>query len=180
MNTRGNRRGLIVLDDCDCETFLTIADNVVARHELICITYCVMGTHYHLLVETTNEDLSRAMERLNGLYARSFNRRHGLSGHVFERRFHSELVERDSHLLEACRYIVLNPVRAGICELPEEWPWSSHNAVLGLAPPPPFFSPSRVLSYFHHDPDLAREAYRRFVLNGLVNNGGPMTLPPDA
>jgi putative transposase len=169
LNTRGNRSEAIVRDDSDRNTFLAIFGDVVKRHELTCISYCVMTTHYHLQVETANDDLSRAMERLNGLYARSFNRRHGLRGHVFEKRFHSELVESEAHLLETVRYIVLNPVRAGICRLPEEWPWSSHNAVLGLAPAPDFFHPEHVLSYFDHDLDRARQAYRLFVLEGLID-----------
>ena len=83
-----------------------------------------MTTHYHLLLESTRETLSRGMHRLNGLYAQRFNARHGRRGHVFEGRFQAYVAESEEHFLAALHYIRENPVRAGLCELPEEWPWS--------------------------------------------------------
>jgi putative transposase len=168
LTTRGNRSGDIVYDDCDCETFMAITGDVFARFELECIAYCLMTTHYHHLAETRDENLSAAMERLNGLYARSFNRRHGLRGHVFERRFSSKLVTDEDYLFGCCRYIALNPVKAGLCALPEQWPWSFYPVVLGLAPAPSFFDPARLLARLGDDAESARAALREFVEEGLA------------
>jgi putative transposase len=86
-----------------------------------CDAYCQMANHFHLLIRLTDPNLSRGMQWLNGLYAQVFNGRHGLCGHLFQGRFHAALVEDDGHLLELARYIVLNPVRAGLCDHPLEW-----------------------------------------------------------
>jgi putative transposase len=121
-----------------------------------------MPNHYHLVVETPNADLSIGMHRLNGGYARTFNRRYALDGHLFERRFHSVAVESDWHLLELSRYLALNPVRGGVCRRPADWPWSSYRALAELAPAPPFLAVDKVLGYFGRE-GRARGAFRAFV-----------------
>jgi hypothetical protein len=103
------------------------------------------------------------MHRLNGHYAQGFNRRHAGVGHVFESRYWSVLVERDAHLLELSRYLPRNPVRAGICNVPEAWPWSSCGATLGVAPRPPFLTVEWLLAHFGSDVDQARKRFREFV-----------------
>jgi putative transposase len=122
-----------------------------------------MPNHYHLVVETANGDLSIGMHRLNSGYAHRFNDCHGLSGHLFQGRFHSVLVESDWHLLELSRYLALNPVRAGLCKSPLEWPWSSYAAVAGAASPPSFLAAERLLAHFGADRDWARRTLRWFV-----------------
>lgn len=122
-----------------------------------------MTTHYHLLLTTPEPNLAIGMHSINGIYAKTFNRRHGEAGHVFERRYHSVLVEQEEHFLEVFRYLALNPVRAGICGRPEEWPWSSYPAAIGRVPPPPFLSLDRVVRTFCLDVDHGREALARFV-----------------
>jgi putative transposase len=126
LTCRGNRQGEIVRDDADRARFLAITRDVILKRRWICLSYCVMTNHYHLLVRTPNPDLAAGMHAINHLTARTFNKRHGYSGHLFERRYGSELVETEVHLLETIRYIALNPVRAGLCETPEEWRWSSY------------------------------------------------------
>ena len=130
---------------------------------LLTHVYCLMNTHYHLLVETPKPNIASGMQRLNGLFAQTFNRQHRRSGHVFERRYHGEPLERDAHLLEVVRYIVLNPVRAGLCEAPEEWPWSSYRATVGAEPCPPFLTVSTVLGLFGHDAATSAREYAAFV-----------------
>ena len=122
-----------------------------------------MTTHYHLLVRAPDGDLARGMQRLNGNYAAGFNRRHGEEGHVFFRRYHALLVERESHLLELCRYLALNPVRAGLCDRPEQWRWSSYAAMMGKTPRPPFLTAEWLLALFGSKPERARERLREFV-----------------
>jgi putative transposase len=92
-----------------------------------------MHNHYHLLVRTPEPNLGAGMHRLNGHYARDFNRRYGRTGHLWERRYHSVLLCEDAHLAQTVGYIALNPVRAGICERPDQWRWSAHRGLAGLA-----------------------------------------------
>jgi putative transposase len=109
------------------------------------------------------------MRQLNGCYAQYFNRRYGRCGHVFQARFRSILVERDSYLLRACRYVVLNPVRAGLCLDPEEWLWSSYRATAGVEVGPGFLASDRLLALFAPSQARAQVLYRRFVAGGLTD-----------
>jgi hypothetical protein len=103
------------------------------------------------------------MQLLNCGFARRMNRRYGRTGHLFRQRFYGGPIKDDAHLLEACRYIVLNPVRAGICKEPEEWLWSSYRATAGLDFAPEFLAVPGLLGLFHLRPEEARKAYVRFV-----------------
>ena len=116
-----------------------------------------------LVVETPDMDLDRGMHRLNGCYAQSFNRRYARFGHLFAERFHSVRVSRDEHMLEVVRYVALNPVRAGVCQSPGEYEWSSYRAAIGGVRPPKFLALDRLLSVFGRDPANARLRLRRFV-----------------
>jgi putative transposase len=129
-----------------------------------------MTNHYHLLLQTQEADISQGMHRLNGVYAKWFNWRHGYEGHLFERRFHDELVEGHAHLLELTRYIVLNPVRAGIVGTAGRWTWSSYDATIGKRQRPPFLTTSWVLSLFNEAPDRARHLYADFVAAGALES----------
>jgi putative transposase len=112
---RGNERSTIFRDDRDRQGLLAGLGRVVERYGWICHAYCLMGNHFHLLIETPNANLSIGMRQLNGVYAARFNRRHGRVGHLFEGRFKAYLVEKDAYALGVARYVVLNPVRARLC-----------------------------------------------------------------
>lgn len=126
---------LFVFDE-DRRSFLDRLATVVEQHELACIAYCLMGNHYHLIVQTPDERLSLAMQRLNGGYSKHFNRIHGRTAHLFRNRFLARQIEDESYLLTAVRYVAHNPVRAGLCVNPIDWPWGSHRATIGLDPMP--------------------------------------------
>ncbi len=113
LTSRGNARNNIYLDDYDRQRFLKILANVIDRYNWLCHAFCLMDNHYHLLIETPDPNLSMGMRQLNGVYTQGFNRIHNRVGHVFQGRYKAILVEKDEHLLELCRYIVLNPLRAG-------------------------------------------------------------------
>jgi putative transposase len=122
---RGVDRGVPVFrDDDDRRVFLHLVWRTTEGHHWRCFAICVLSTHYHLVVEATRTALSAGMQRLNSAYARYFNRRHGRFGHVFAERFSSRAIEDETYLYEACAYVVLNPVKAGLCERAADWPWS--------------------------------------------------------
>ena len=135
--------------------------------------YCLMGNHYHLLIETPRPNLALGMRQLNGVYAQHFNRRYRRVGHLFQGRYKAVLVERDSHLLELCRYIVLNPVRAHLCSHPARWPWSSYQATTGQSTAPVWLTTDWILSQFAPHRADAQERYQQFVADG--RRGGPHT-----
>jgi len=166
VTSRGNAGAKIFRDDTDRTRFLEILAIVVGRSGWICHAYCLMGNHFHLLVETPVPNLSRGMKHLNGVYTQWFNRRHRRFGHVVQGRFKSVLVEKDSYLLELARYIVLNPVRARMICRASDWPWSSYRATAAQIPPPEFLTIDWLLSQFDDDPKRAALAYRRFVQQG--------------
>lgn len=116
--------------------FLEVLSEVCERFNWECHAYCLMSNHYHLLIETPDANLSQGMRQLNGVYTQRFNRVHGRVGHVFQGRYKGILVEKDSYLLELARYIVLNPVRAGMVRSAKDWPWSSYRATCGQIKPP--------------------------------------------
>ncbi len=125
VTSRGNARSMIYADDKDREDFLRILALVVERYQWLCHAYCLMGNHYHLLIETPEGNLSKGMRQINGVYTQSYNRRHQRVGHLFQGRFKAILVEKESYLLQLCRYIVRNPVAANLCQSVDQWPWSS-------------------------------------------------------
>ena len=108
--------------------FLEILAHVIDRYGWIYYAYCLMSNHYHLLIETPGANLSRGMQLLNGIYTQRFNHKLKRVGHFFQGRFKSILVEKESHLLELARYVVLNPVRAKIVRHPRQYRWSSYCA----------------------------------------------------
>lgn len=134
VTARGNRRQPIYLDTGDRRCWLALLGVEARLHGVEVIAYCEMGNHFHLLVVTPRANLPRFMRGLNGRYGQSYNRRHDGDGHVFQGRYDARLVQTDNRLLAVVRYIVQNPVAAGLCEHPREWPWSSHRATLGLEP----------------------------------------------
>jgi putative transposase len=137
-----------------------------------------MTNHYHVALTTTDANLSRAIQQLNGDYAQWWNWRHHHAGHVFQARFHTQIVQDDTYLLNVCRYIVLNPVRAGMVPAPEQWPWSSYRAMVGLARRPPFLECDRVLKLVSPDnPQNGRKTFRQSVLEA---NASALQLPRSA
>ena len=125
VTARAVARTDLFVDDVDRVTFVRLLGETVARERWSCEAFCLMGTHYHVLVDASRSALSRGFHGLNGRYAQGFNRRHRRSGHLFGARFSCWVVGTEDHLRTACRYVLLNPVRAGLCARPEDWPWSA-------------------------------------------------------
>jgi REP element-mobilizing transposase RayT len=175
VTSRGNGRQVIFSDDVDRERFLAVLASTVARYHVLCHAYCLMGNHYHALLETPEGNLSRAMRQLNGVYGQGFSRRHERPGHVLQGRFHAQVVDRDTYLREVCRYIVLNPVRASLVAHPEQWPWSSYRATAGEAPVPRWLTVDWVLALGDSPTRaIAERRYRQFVGAGLTESVNPL------
>jgi putative transposase len=170
VTSRGDRREDIYLDEQDREMWLEVLGQVCNRFNWVVHAYCQMTNHYHLMVETVDGNLSRGMRQLNGNYTQGFNRRHGMVGHLFQGRYKAILVQKDAYLLELSRYVVLNPVRAGMVSLPDEWQWSSYVQMIGSAAVPPWLDAKWQLRQFGKKRQTAISAYRRFVKESLKSS----------
>ena len=165
VTARGNARQDIFHDDHDRREMLDLLKEIITDLNWICHAYCLMTNHYHLLVETSEGNLSRGMRHLNGIYTQRFNRRHSLTGHVFQGRYKAIVVEKDTYLLALCRYIVRNPSKAGLVHTPAEWPWSSYRDTAGIVKGEGIVHADWILSQFSDSPPAARRAYHLFVLS---------------
>jgi putative transposase len=170
--SHGSDQRPLFLFDADREAFLQRLGSEVARFELGCVAWCLMGNHYHLIVETPDESLSVALQRLHGGYSREFNRAYGRRAHLFRHRFGSRLIEDEPDLLGVCRYLAYNPVEAGFCREPSEWPWSSFRASAGLVPAPTFLNERLLCEVFGRDRKW-RARYRDFIeQQPTISSGG--------
>jgi putative transposase len=172
LTSRGDRREAIYEDDDDRSAFLQVFSSVIEQFNWVCYAYCLMDNHYHLLVQTPDANLSKGMRQLNGVYTQAYNRRHEKSGHLFQGRYKSILVDEESYLLELGRYIVLNPVKAGMVKRPDQWKWSSYQAMVGETVSPEWLSSDYLLSQFSVQRKTAVRKYREFVMDGVKN--GPI------
>jgi REP-associated tyrosine transposase len=154
--------GTIVRNDVDRLELVTTVSRVVARKGWVCLAFCILDTHYHLLVTTPEANLAAGMQLLNGTYAQGFNRRHGRKGHLFRERYRTRRVATDAHLLLTVRYIALNPVRADMVDSPVTHPWSSYAGVIGGKHCWPFIARRELLAQFG-PPAAAVQMLRDFV-----------------
>lgn len=168
VTSRGDRREPITKDDIDRQAYLGILGQALERFDAVVLAYCLMGNHYHLVLHTRQANLSRLMRQINGVYTQAFNRRHRLSGHLFQGRFKAIVVDTDSYLLEVCRYVDLNPVRAKMCKQPGAYPWSSYRALTGQHPAPDWLDTQAVYDQLFTGRNAARAAakYADFVAQG--------------
>lgn len=167
VTARGNRRTPIYRDDGDRHAWLDLLGRVCERHHFVIHSFCQMTNHYHLLIETSEANLSQGMRQLNGLYTQHFNWRHSLVGHLFQGRYKAILVQKESYLSELARYIVLNPLRAKVVSSLDEWQWSSHRYFVSQEHPPRWLERDWILSRFGNTHAAAAPAYQSFVLEGM-------------
>lgn len=167
VTSRGNGREDIYLDDEDRDLYMTVLGECCELFNWSVHSWCQMTNHYHLLIETPDANLSKGMRYLNGVYTQRFNRKHSRVGHVFQGRYKAILVDKNEYLQELSRYIVLNPVRAGMVESAENWGWSSYRATAGMEFCPVWFDREWILSSFGRKEKTAIKHYIQFVANGV-------------
>jgi putative transposase len=166
VTSRGDRQEAIYIDDEDRLNFLSLLSQVSTDYNWLIHAYCLMGNHYHLLIETPDGNLSRGMRQLNGVYTQITNRHHGKVGHVFQGRYKAILVQKENYLLELARYIVLNPVRARMVREAKDWPWSSYRQTSGMKSNDNWLTTEWLLSVFSKKAGTAQKKYREFVDQG--------------
>ena len=171
VTARGNDKQTIFCDEKDNIRFLKFLGQTGKQYRWFCHGYCLMTNHYHLLIETPEPNLARGMKRLNSRYCITFNKRHRRVGHVLQGRYAAVVVQKEAYLLELCRYIVLNPVRAHMVEKPEDWKWSSYLATAGKRKPLSFLTIDWVLAHFGRWRKAACQNYINFVNEGIGKEG---------
>jgi putative transposase len=151
----------------DRAVFLEFLEITAKRYRWRCHAYCLMSNHFHLAVETPDENLAAGMQYLKGRYAAWFNRQNDRGGALFERRYFDELVDNEAHAYELARYIILNPVRAKLCDHPRDWKWSSYAASVGVVKLPGFLHLKGLHDLFGEGAQgIVR--YERFVEDGIA------------
>lgn len=152
--------------DGDRPVFIKLLERTVARYRWQLHAYCLMGNHFHLVLDTPDANIAAGMQYLKSAYALWFNDAKPREGHLFERRYYAGHIDRDAHFFAACCYVVLNPVRAGLCRHPGDWPWSSYLATAGRVTPPAFLQ-TRFLYELFGGPPAAALRYEQFVAAAL-------------
>ena len=169
--SRGSNRQAIFAYDGDRADFIECLARAVKSHHLACLAYCLMPNHYHLVLQTHDGSLSSAMKALNGRYSLRFNRRYGRDAHLFKNRFGAVLQKTDEQIVWIARYTARNPVESGLCAQPEEWPWSSYRATVGLERCPPFLDRRSLLRFFGEPTDVAVSRYSELAVVRLAEPG---------
>lgn len=167
ITSRGNGRKAIFITDKDRDQFLFILAEVLKKFNWLCHTLTLMDNHYHLIIETVDPTLSKGMRHLNGVFTQWHNAEHATVGHLFQGRFKALLIEEQSYLLTAARYVVLNPVRAKIVDDPADYRWSSYRAMAGLESTPSWLTTDKILSLFDKARSRARLKYQKYVHQGI-------------
>lgn len=167
VTSRGDKKCAIYQDHTDYTVWLSILGEICAQYNFVIHGYCQMTNHYHLIAETIDGNLSRGMQQLNGRYSQYYNRRHGLVGHVFQGRFKAILVQRDQYLMELVRYVVLNPLRAGLVTSLDDWKWSNYADMVGKRTAPEWLDTLSTLQNFSARDQDAVTGYCRFVTEGI-------------
>jgi len=168
--SRGDNKHNIFLNDHDRRRFLKIYQDVVERQLWETYAWCLMDNHFHLVIETPEPNLSEGMRLLNGIYTQYFNNNKGRVGHLFQGRFQSIVVDKNTYLMELLRYVALNPVRSGHVDTPEKWPWSSFKATAGLEPCPPWLNADQVIDAVSErmgSKEDRQKSYFDFIMAGI-------------
>lgn len=163
MTARSPSGRLLFRDTHDRRVYLRLLAEEASRAGWAVLSYCQMTNHVHLLVQTPITNLGVGIKATHAAFAGFVNNKYAEHGHVFGQRFSNKLVHEDAHLFGSFRYIAWNPVKAGLCRAPVDWPWSAHAALAGSAPPQGPLAVEPALSFFGDDLARARAEYVRLT-----------------
>lgn len=166
ITSKGNAENSIAIDDDDRVLFIDTLKFVIDRYKWKCHAYSLLDSLYALVVETPKPNLSRGMRQLNGIYTQKYNRKHGISGHVFQGRFKAIIVDKENYLLDICRHVVLLPYKSGISKSLNNYKWSSYRSTAGLIEAPDFLSPDWIYSQFAKRTENAQKKYKDYINEG--------------
>ena len=176
--SRGSNRAPLYFDDSDYEEFLLLLGAIATRYAWRVYAYCLMPNHNHLVLRVPECGLSEGMRDLNGGFSRRTSAKYGRIAHLFKNRFGERMVHDDDDFAHVARYVVLNPVAAGICNHPRRWRWSSYRATVGLEPAPDWLAVEELLRHFlRFEPARPLLGYTRFVDNGVAEVSDTVTGP---
>ena len=167
ITSRGNEQKDIFKSKKDREKFISYLESASVRYGAVIHAYCLMSNHYHLIIETPNGNLSQIMKHINSSYTTYYNIKRKRSGHLLQGRYKAILIDGDAYATELSRYIHLNPIRAGIVSVPEEYPWMSYRFYIGEKAPD-WLTTGFTLEYFSKDIEIAKVKYKLFV-HDLIN-----------
>jgi len=167
VTSRGNRHDDIFVDDADRLIWLDVFAQVCTRFNWRCHAWCLMDNHYHVVIETVEGNLSQGMRHLNGVFTQKTNRKHNRVGHVFQGRFKAILVQKEGYLLELTRYVILNPIRAGMVSDLLDWKWSNYLAMIGDVECSDWLEKNWILNHFGYSHKIAVANYKNFIRDGL-------------
>ena len=177
LTVRGNNKRVIFIDDNDRLVFIALLNRLATRHGWTILAFCLMDNHYHLVMRIDERGMSKGMCELNGTYALLFNGKHGRINHLFGRRYWSDELESDERLKTAFRYVVRNPVEAGMVASPDAYVWSSYQATIGIALGRVRVAVDEVLSMFSHNRAAAIASFRH-LCEGPDEPGPVQRQPP--
>ena len=162
VSARGNRKDSLFLDERDRRLYLRLLEHAVSRYEWLCLCYCLMGNHIHLLIETPRPNLGMGMQWMHGHYGAHLSRRLERPGHAFQGRYDAKRVKDDAQMWQTVQYVARNPVKAGLCAEPGEWEWSSHRGMVD-GTTPAWVARGRLLEYFEGLGGVPAERYAALV-----------------
>lgn len=175
VTSRGNERKEIFKSKRDREKFLEYLESASIRYQAVIHVFCLMDNHYHLLLETPAGNLPQIMRHINGAYTTYFNVKRNRFGHLLQGRYKAILVDKDEYAKELSRYLHLNPVRANMVDMPEEYEWSSFSYYIGNQRPPQWLFRDFILKFFSYDISSAQKKYHHFVKTAVNDdNGNPL------
>ena len=163
---RGNRRSDLFRNEEDYQIYRTVLEEANEKHDFSLYSYCLMTNHIHLQLQTKQDEIWKIMRTINLFYARYFNNSYNFIGHLFQGRYRSEIIEKDSYNLVTSRYIHLNPVRANMVDTPIEYSWSSYQVYMGNYKTE-LISEEKILSYFKNN---SRDLYKKYVESKIENS----------
>lgn len=169
ITARGNHRNDIFKDDEDFQVYCSFLESAIEhfKGKFLIYCYCLMDNHVHILMKTEDLHIGNFIARVHSIYAKYFNTKYRYIGHLYQDRYHTEIIESDAQMLTTSRYIHLNPVRARMVTKPEEYKWSSYNIFIGLTQDR-FTVSQKILSYFKKDNN--KELYKIFVESAIKIN----------